>query len=119
MRFRSKLSRHCGVSKGTVLTKPLMLTACGWSYIGKSYFLPEYDKPKKDRNYGYMAFNNNGERVYIGKTMQEAFEFCLHMYKEYYESHPEDHDWLPDPYNRKVVVSKTIMIKEDNNHDEL
>lgn len=110
MRFYWTITRGSFVTKSTVLTKRIMLGVVGWRYLGKSWI--EFPANRKTTQWKYIAFNSNGERIVIGNTMQEAEEFCLKMYKEYYDTHPEDYDWLPNPYKRKKVVSKIVVITE-------
>ena len=104
MRYYGKIKRGDYVTKSTILTKQIMLGVIGWRYTGKSFLPFDLDIPR----------NENNERVNIGKTMQEAESFCLRKYIEFYEMHPEEHDWLPDPYNRKKVKSEIIIIKKEN-----
>ena len=110
MRFYWEINRGSFVTKSTILTKRIMLGVIGWQYTGKSCV--NRQPFKKDGVWKYTARNRNGERIVIGNTMQEAEEFCLKAYKRHYDSHPEDHDWLPDPYKRKKVVSKVVIINE-------
>lgn len=110
MKYISRINRYCGVRKGTVLTKQIMLGVIGWKYIGKSFMPFDLEIPKKERFSCYVARNENNERVFIGKTMQEAEVFCLNKYKKFYDEHPEERDWLPNPYNRKKVVSKVVIV---------
>lgn len=107
MKLHRTFVRGCGITKNTVLTKQIMFGVVGWQYIGKSWV--EFPIRGKITKWKYIAYNSKGER----DTMKAADEFCLKMYKEFYESHPEEHDWLPDPYNRKKIVSKVIVVQED------
>ena len=118
MRYFNTIKRGGYVNKNTILSKRIMLGVVGWRYIGKTWVNLDWDIPKKDRIYGYCAFSPNGERTLIGKTMQDAEEFCFNKYKEFYDTHPEERDWLPDPYNRKKAVSKVIIIKTEENPNE-
>lgn len=113
MRYHGKIKRGHYVTKNTILTKRIMLGVVGWAYIGKSYLPFDIGIPKQDRKGCFVARNESGERVNIGETMQEAEAFCLQKYKEYYDTHPEDKDWLPNPYNRKKVKSEVIIIKTE------
>lgn len=114
MRYYGKIKRGDYVTKSTILTKQIMLGVIGWRYTGKSFLPFDLDIPKSERKGCFVARNENNERVNIGKTMQEAESFCLRKYIEFYETHPEEHDWLPDPYNRKKVKSEIIIIKKEN-----
>lgn len=95
------------VYKNRILTKPIMLCVCGWTYGWVGY------NPHDQREYGHWARNEKGELIIIGKTMKEADEFCFKKYTEYYDSHPEEHKHLPDPRKRKKVVSKIVTIECD------
>ena len=113
MRYFGTIKRGQYVTKSSILTKQIMLGVIGWQYTGKSCV--EHKVPRKNSKWKYVARDLNGERVVIGETMQEAEEFCLNKYKEFYDTHPEERDWLPDPYNRKKAISKVIIIKEREN----
>ena len=109
MKYYWQITRSSFVTKSTILTKRIMLGVVGWRYLGKSWV--EFPVNRKTTQWKYIAFNPKGERIVIGNTMQEAEEFYLKAYKEYYDTHPEEHDWLPDPYNRKKSISKIIMVQ--------
>ena len=109
MRYYNIIKRGGYVTKSSILTKRIMLGVIGWQYTGKCCVDTGF--PKKDRPWGFCARNENGERVLIGKTIQEAEEFCFKKYKEFYDTHSEERDWLPDPYNRKKVKSKIVVVK--------
>lgn len=111
MRCFREIKRGSYVTKNTILTKQIMLGAIGWRYGGKCFFPLDFSIPKNKRNYCFVATNENGELVEIGKTMQEAEAFCLQKYIEFYETHPEERDWLPNPYERKKVKSEIIIVK--------
>lgn len=110
MRYYWQITRGSFVTKSTILTKRIMLGVIGWQYTGKACI--DYQVPHKNSKWKYVARNRQGDRVVIGDTMQEAEEFCLKAYREYYDTHPEDHDWLPNPYKRKKVVSKVVVVEE-------
>ena len=84
MKYLWKLERGNYVTKNTILTKRIMLGVLGWRYLGRSYLPFKCGIPKKERHSCIVAFNENNERVNIGKTMQEAEAFCLKKYKEFY-----------------------------------
>lgn len=106
----SKYTRGCGITKSTILTKKIMLGVAGWKYVGKGCSYEDFDKPKKERRYGYMVYTPSGKRILATTTREEIDDFCMRIYKEFYENHPEEQDWLPDPYNRKKVVSKIVTV---------
>lgn len=110
MKYLNKITRGSYVTKSSILTKRIMLGVIGWQYTGKSCV--DYQIPRKNSKWRYVARDTNRNRVVIGNTMKEAEEFCLRMYKEFYDTHPEEQDWLPDPYNRKKAISKVIIVKE-------
>ena len=116
--FSNQIKRNGYVRKNTILTKRIMLGVIGWYYIGKGWINFDWDIPKKDRQWGFMAINEHKERVLIGKTMKEAEEFCLNKYKEFYDNNPQEQDWLPDPYVRKKVKSEIIIIREENQNEK-
>ena len=105
------ISRGCGVTKNTVLTKKIMLNVAGWGYIGRCFPYEDFNKPNKERRWGYMVYNPKGERVLAATTKQGIDDFCLGIYKDFYENHPEEQDWLPNPYRRKKIVSKIITVE--------
>jgi hypothetical protein len=107
------IKRGWNVTKSSILSKRIMLGVIGWDYVGRSWVNFNWDIPKKDRQYGYIATNEHGERILIGKTMQEAEEFCFRKYKEFYDNNPQEQDWLPDPYNRKKAVSKIVIVQTE------
>lgn len=111
MRYYGKIKRG-DITKNTILTKQIMLGVVGWRYIGKTYMLYYLDIPKKEKRSCFAAWNENNERVEIGKTMKEAETFCLNKYIEFYETHPEERDWLPNPYERKKVKSEIVIVKQ-------
>lgn len=98
------------ISKNTILSKPIMLAVIGWRYGWKGYNPDDNWKSKESKQCGYWAINERAEKVLIGKTMKEADSFCFEKYKEYYYSHHEEQEYLPDPRKRKKVVSKIVTI---------
>ena len=104
------------VTKNTILTKKIMLGVVGWTYMGKSYLPFGIHVPREDRKGCYVARNERGEKVNIGETMQEAEEFCLQKYKEFYNQHPEMQEKFPNPYNRKKVKSEIIIVREERSN---
>ena len=112
MRCFREIKRGSYITKNTILTKQIMLGVIGWRYCGKSFIPFDLDLPKSERHGCFVAFNENNERVNIGKTMQEAEAFCLQKYIEFYETHPQEHDWLPNPYERKKVKSEIVIVKQ-------
>lgn len=109
--FQNRKTRGCGITKSTILTKKIMLNVAGWRYGSKSCPYEDFDKPKKDRRYGYMVYTPEGKRILAATTKDGIDNFCMKIYKDFYDSHPEEHDWLPDPYNRKKIVSKVVTVK--------
>lgn len=111
MRCFREIRRGSYVTKNTILTKQIMLGAIGWRYVGKCFLSFDFSIPKCKRYSCFVAINEKNERVDIGKTMQEAEAFCLQKYIEFYETHPEERDWLPNPYERRKVKSEIIIVK--------
>lgn len=97
--FQNRKTRGCGITKSTILTKKIMLNVAGWKYGGKGCPYEDFDKPSNKRRYGYMVYAPNGERILAATTRNGIDDFCMKIYKEFYNTHPEEHDWLPDPYN--------------------
>ena len=112
MRYYGTIKRGDHVTKNTILTKQIMLGVIGWRYTGKSFMPFDLDIPRSERHGCFVARNELNERVEIGKTMQEAEAFCLQKYIEFYETHPEERDWLPNPYERKKVKSEIVIVKQ-------